>query len=89
MRAFALKLGLNPTDIGEQFRDYWLSAAGAKARKADWGATWRGWCRREAERKASAAFPAKSPPKGRHPLEEQAERMMARMGQDSFEGIDQ
>lgn len=32
-----------------QFRDYWHAAAGAKARKADWLATWRMWCRRSAE----------------------------------------
>jgi hypothetical protein len=30
----------------ETFRDYWISTAGAKGRKADWEATWRNWCRR-------------------------------------------
>jgi biotin operon repressor len=29
----------------EKFRDYWLALAGAKARKADWLATWRNWIR--------------------------------------------
>lgn len=53
MRSYALSLNLNPTDVGENFRDYWISAAGAKARKADWLATWRSWCRREAERRQS------------------------------------
>lgn len=57
MRTFALGLGLNPTGVGEQFRDYWLSSAGAKARKADWFATWRGWCRREAERRQVSPSP--------------------------------
>lgn len=28
------------------FRDHWHSMPGAKARKADWFATWRNWCRR-------------------------------------------
>lgn len=50
MRAFALGLHLNPTDVGEQFRDYWISVPGAKGRKSDWEATWRNWCRKEAER---------------------------------------
>lgn len=41
----------------EGFRDYWLAAAGQKARKHDWDATWRNWCRREADRS-----PGTSPP---------------------------
>ena len=28
-----------------KFTDYWRSASGAKARKLDWDATWRNWCR--------------------------------------------
>lgn len=34
------------TDTAEAFRDYWHAKAGAHARKVDWEATWRGWCRR-------------------------------------------
>jgi hypothetical protein len=34
----------------DSFRDYWRGAPGAKGRKSDWSATWRNWCRREAER---------------------------------------
>lgn len=33
-----------------KFVDYWRSASGAKARKIDWDATWRNWCRTEADR---------------------------------------
>lgn len=33
----------------EQFRDYWKAQPGAKGRKADWAATWRGWMRRQVE----------------------------------------
>jgi hypothetical protein len=33
-----------------KFRDYWRAASGAKARKHDWDATWRNWCRSEADR---------------------------------------
>lgn len=32
------------------FRDYWRGVAGAKGLKRDWPATWRNWCRREADR---------------------------------------
>ena len=31
----------------EGFRDYWIARAGERARKLDWEATWRGWCRRD------------------------------------------
>lgn len=34
-----------------KFCDYWRAASGAKARKIDWEATWRNWCRTEADRK--------------------------------------
>lgn len=36
-------------DVGREaasFADYWHGLAGAKARKADWEATWRNWIRR-------------------------------------------
>lgn len=33
----------------EAFIDYWRGAAGAKARKLDWPATWRNWMRRANE----------------------------------------
>lgn len=32
-----------------KFRDYWRAQPGAKGRKTDWQATWRNWCRRDAE----------------------------------------
>ena len=32
-----------------KFLDYWRASSGAKARKSDWDATWRGWIRRAAE----------------------------------------
>ncbi|CAG9241106.1 hypothetical protein BDI4_100048 [Burkholderia diffusa] len=34
-------------EIADGFADYWHAEAGAKARKRDWFATWRNWCRRE------------------------------------------
>lgn len=57
----------------ETFRDYWISAAGAKGRKADWEATWRNWCR-----KAFATAPIR--PRSQPPANERnelARRMMA------------
>lgn len=41
----------------ERFRDYWTAQAGAKGRKSDWQATWRNWCRRDAEERASKPRP--------------------------------
>lgn len=35
----------------EKFCDYWRAIGGQKARKIDWDATWRNWCRTEADRK--------------------------------------
>ncbi len=44
----------------EAFVDYWRSVPGAKGRKVDWEATWRGWMRRENERRGGR-------PTGRQP----------------------
>lgn len=49
-RDFARDLGLDPQVVAEHFGDYWHSRAGAGGTKRDWTATWRIWCRREAER---------------------------------------
>lgn len=45
-RRYAADHGLDPNTIAEEFRDWWAAAAGAKAVKRDWHATWRTWCRR-------------------------------------------
>lgn len=47
---YAHSLGLNPDAVAENFRDFWHAKAGKDATKLDWSATWRGWCRRDAER---------------------------------------
>jgi hypothetical protein len=47
---YAQQLRLDPHRVAEQFRDYWHAKAGQNAAKLDWAATWRMWCRREAER---------------------------------------
>jgi hypothetical protein len=57
LRRFAADLGLDAASVAASFRDYWRAQAGAKARKADWPATWRNWCRHEAERSATRRSP--------------------------------
>lgn len=49
-RQWALTIfpGANVDQIDDQaarFRDYWVAKPGAQARKLDWEATWRNWCR--------------------------------------------
>jgi hypothetical protein len=34
------------------FCDYWRAVPGAKGRKLDWDATWRNWCRTDADRRS-------------------------------------
>ena len=58
--AFARSGGLNPVNVGNLFRDYWVAKSGAAATKTDWLATWRNWCRRTTgwrEPDAAAAQP--------------------------------
>ena len=38
-----------------KFVDYWRAASGSKARKHDWDATWRNWCRSERDRTGNVA----------------------------------
>jgi len=42
--------GIDPERTAAKFRDYWISVPGAKGRKLNWKATWRNWCRSDAER---------------------------------------
>lgn len=39
----------NPDREFQRFKDYWLAASGANARKRDWEGTWRNWCRKAAD----------------------------------------
>lgn len=45
-----------------KFCDYWRAASGAKARKHDWDATWRNWCRSEADRSRGNGSPRGTSP---------------------------
>lgn len=56
-QTFARDLGLDPVIIADSFRDYWHGRPGAGGVKLDWSATWRNWCRKDAERKPAARQP--------------------------------
>lgn len=68
----------------DSFADYWHGLAGAKARKADWLATWRNWIRRaEARRGHVRQFPNSTPGKqmqGVMTLEAMKNERLARSG---------
>lgn len=53
-RAIAQKEGADPEREFAKFSDYWKSASGANARKHDWDATWRNWCRKALDMKPRA-----------------------------------
>lgn len=44
----------------ESFCDYWRSLSGQKARKRDWDATWRNWCRKQADWQPKATGPKRT-----------------------------
>jgi len=45
---------LDPRDVFEGFRDYWVAQPGQKGVKTDWTATWRNWVRRQQTPKKTA-----------------------------------
>ena len=49
---------LDPVKVSAGFKDYWISAAGAKAVKKDWDATWRNWVRNQKAQLVVAAKPS-------------------------------
>ena len=51
---------LNPERVFIDFRDYWVAKPGKDGRKADWGATWRSWVRKEGQFTKPASRPAES-----------------------------
>lgn len=86
-REFALGLGLPVARTLAVFRDYWLSASGQNARKHDWSATWRNWCRREGGNGSSSApavSPKPKPPAGAGHWAEQQRQIVELFGQDAI-----
>ena len=49
-RAVAEAEHVDPDRTFAKFCDHWRAASGQRARKRDWDATWRNWCRTEADR---------------------------------------
>lgn len=49
---------LLPSRVASNFYDYWIAIPGAKGRKLDWSATWRGWVRKESAASAGRTAPA-------------------------------
>ena len=43
-------------DVWACFRDYWQGKTGKSAKKSDWGATWRVWCRKETVRNSGVNY---------------------------------
>lgn len=56
---FARQLGLDPEQVVAEFRDYWCSLPGAKARKLDWTRTFKNRCREVAGRSSRQPKPQK------------------------------
>jgi len=81
---------LDPDEVWQQFRDYWVAATGARATKLDWFATWRVWCRREAERmRHRQQTRARDGPWGRRGLSPESEAVLDQVlqqGPDLFAG---
>lgn len=73
---YARNLGLDPRAVAEEFRDYWIAKAGPDALKADWSATWRNWCRRQAKGPQRASYGQQRPFQKERPGEAAA-RMFA------------
>lgn len=56
---------LDPEEIFQSFKDYWISQPGAKGIKLDWEATWRNWVRnqRDGGQQKQNLFTRNEPPK--------------------------
>lgn len=50
---------LDPDAVAANFRDFWHAKTGQNATKADWGATWRVWVRRQDPPRNARAGPPK------------------------------
>jgi hypothetical protein len=62
-RAIAKTEGVDPDREFSKFADYWRSASGANARKHDWDATWRNWCRKAHDMRPNGRAPPGDGPK--------------------------
>jgi len=58
--------------IAEGFRDHWVAKAGADARRVDWLATWRNWCRSDITQRQHPKAGALSLARGATPSQQEA-----------------
>ena len=49
-RQVAVSEGVDPERTFAKFKDHWRAEGSARARKRDWEAAWRNWCRGESDR---------------------------------------
>lgn len=82
--ATAERPDVDPDREAAAFADYWHGVAGAKARKADWQATWRNWIRRADATQRPRAGPPVSQAMGKQmqglmALEERKRELQQRM----------
>lgn len=61
-RAIAKAEGVDPDREFSKFTDYWRSASGANARKHDWDAAWRNWCRKAHDMRPNGRAPPSAVP---------------------------
>lgn len=54
-KAYAEAENIDPQREFAKFCDYWRAASGSSARKRDWDAAWRGWCRKAADMRPANA----------------------------------
>lgn len=76
-RAFAESLGLDVDRVAANYRDYWISRPGPAGVKLDWHATWRIWCRKEADSGRSAKTTTATQPESIHDRIAESERRHA------------
>jgi hypothetical protein len=57
-KAIAKAEGADPEREFAKFTDHWRAASGANARKHDWDAAWRNWCRKSHDMRPNGRSPA-------------------------------
>lgn len=75
---YALGLGFTRQVLdrmAEDFADYWTAQPGQRGVKLDWLATWRTWCRREADKRGVTPQAAQPQRKAPTPEEQRAARL--------------
>jgi hypothetical protein len=60
-KATARGEGADPEREFAKFTDHWRAASGANARKHDWDAAWRNWCRKSSDMRPNGRAPPDEP----------------------------